>query len=352
VVTARVRAILSWQAIPPAWDPDYRPTWGNRIETHIHIYPGPKIETGDYTPYLDNICGVALCSIDQTTGFAPGERPFGASVSIYGDISGAPNVLTLPANRPRYKITVRPFPGGAEQALNDSFWVTLDEQIGMGMPTSAPFLQTADPSNYYTYQEAPYTAGAGWRRVSPSRLLGVWNTAGKTGLWEIKVEALDPVTNTTFIAGTKLCVVDGTTRQNVVIKLDNAIPVTSISITHYSHDGGTTWDDAAPCGTFRIGDIIKGTYSVSDEHFGSLSLTVQPVGDPGAHGTPVNPASRAYPAVPTTGETGEWTLDTSEMDPCGYTVWLQAWDRTIVGCDGPWENESAFVGFCLVAPKQ
>jgi len=358
VVTARVRAILSWHAIPPAWNPDYKPTWGNRIETRIHIYSGIPVQQGDYTPYLDNVCGVSLCNIEQSTGFAPGERPFGASVSIYGDIPGAPGVLTLPANRPRYRITVRPFPAGADQVINDAFWVTLDEQTGMGMPTSAPFLQTADPGNYYTYQEAPPTP-SGWRRVSPSRLLGIWNTAGKTGLWEIGVEALDPVTNTPFLAGVKLCLVDGSTRQSVVIKLDNAKPVTSLSITGYSNDGKPlgdptkVWLPAAACGTFHVGDIIRGIYSVSDEHFGSFNLTVKPKaaspGDPGAHGTVVNPSHRAYPAVSATGENGVWTLDTATMDPCGYTVWLEAFDRTIVSCDGPWENESAFVGFCLVA---
>ncbi|GIK41588.1 MAG: hypothetical protein BroJett011_54210 [Chloroflexota bacterium] len=350
VVTARVRAILSWQTMPPAWNPDYKPTWGNRVETRIHLYPGDPIQTGDYKPYLDNVCGIALCSINQTTGFAAsGERPFGGSVSIFGDIPGAPNVLTPPSDRPRYKITVRPFPAGVEQALNNPFGVTLDEQIGGGMPTSTPFTQVTDPSNYYTYQDAPPTPSVGWRRVSPSRLLGVWDTTGKTGLWEIKIEAKDPITNTNYVAGTKICVIDGTSRQNVVIKLDNEKPITAISITGHSHDGGATWSPATPCGTFRVGDIIKGTYSVSDEHFGSLSLTVQPNGDPGAHGTPVNPASRGYPVVPTTGEAGEWTLNTTDMDPCGYTVWLQAWDRTLVSCDGPWENESAFVGFCLVA---
>lgn len=349
VVTARVRAILSWESVPPAWNPDFVPTWGNRVETRIHIHPGVTVLGGDYTPYLENICGVASCSIDQTTGFAPGERPFGGSVNIFGNIPGAPHVLTAEADRPKYRLSVRSLPLPSPwQHLNDSFWVTFNEQIGVGMPTSTPFQQSVDASDYYTYQEAPPVPGVGWRTVNPSRLLGVWNTAGKTGLWEIMVKALDPVTMTDYVAGMVLCVVDGSTRQNVIIDLDNAAPVTSLSITDVSHDGGVTWNLAGDCDSFQIGDIIRGNYSVSDEHFGSLTLTVQPSGP--ANGATVSPSSRAYPVVPTAGEIGTWTLNTAGMDPCGYVIWLEAFDRTIVGCNGPWETESAFVGFCLVAP--
>jgi hypothetical protein len=350
-VTARVRAILSWQTMPPPWDPDYRPTWGNRIETRIHIPPGESAQTGDYTPYLDTVCGVPLCSIDPISGFAPGDRPFGRRIRIFGDIPGSPDVLTPIPNRPRYKIMVSPHPIGVEETLINPFAITLEERIGANV-TSTPFTQTVDPSNQYTYQEAP-PSPHGWRRVSPSRLLGVWHTDSKAGLWKIRIQAWDPVTDTTYPAGSKLCVIDGTTRQDVVVKLDNERPGTSIGITHYSRDNGATWHTASACGTFQVGDIIKGIYGVSDDHFGSLELTVQPNGIPGAHGTAISPETRSYPAVPTTGETGEWTLDTKDMDPCGYTVWLEAWDRTIVNCGPPWENEGAFVGFCLVeAPDE
>jgi len=347
-VTARVRAILSWSTPPPSWDPDYTPTWGNRVETRIHIYPGPTVLPGDYTPYLEGLCGVASCSIDQTTGFAPGDRPFGGSTSIYGYIPGAPDRSIPPLNRLKYRLSVRSYPGGLWQHLNDSFGVTLEEQVGAGMPTSTPLTQSVDANDYYTYQDAPPVPGIGWRAVYPSHLLGVWNTSGKTGLWEIMVEALDPVTNVTYVAGTMLCVADGTTRQNVIVDLDNAIPVTSLAITHVSHDGGATWTTAGDCSTFQVGDIIRGSYSVSDEHFGSLALPVQPSAH--ANGATVSPSTpTSYPAAPTTGVSGIWTLNTAGMDPCGYTIQLQTNDRTIVGCVSPWRNDSAFVGFCLEA---
>lgn len=360
-VIARVRAILSWSAPPAPDNPDYVPPWGNRIETHVHIYPGVPAVTGDYTPYIQNLCGIAVCNIDQTTGFAAGERPFGGSVAIFGHIPGAPNVLTPAANRPRYRISVwqPPGSGGSPHFLNDEFNLTVDEQIGGGLPTSTNIAQNVESGDYYVYQEAPPVPGAGWRTVSPSRLLAVWNSAGKTGLWEIRIEALDPVSGIPYAAGMVLCVLDGTTRQSVVIDLDQEAPVTSLQITGYQRGGvGPVLTDILNCGTFQVGDLLHGSYIVTDEqqHFGSLGLTAEPI--PGGGGgrfkiDGLATSSRSYPAIPTTGQSGIWTFDTADLDPCGYTIQLSTSDRTIVSCAGGWENNLAFVGFCLVAaPKK
>ncbi len=352
-VTPDVRAILSWNSAPPSFDPNFVPAYGNRIETRIHVYPGTITQTGDYTPYIQNLCGIAVCNIDQTTGFAPGESPFGASVAIFGHIPGAPNVTTVAANRPRYKITVQPFPVGAPQSPNDSFPLTVDEQIGGGLPTSTNIIQIADGANYYTYQEAPPVPGVGWRTVSPSRLLAYWNTSGKTGLWQISIEAKDPVTNITYAAGTVLCTLDGTSRQSVVIDLDQAAPLASLVITGFKPGGIGPCQPAVNCGTFQVGDVICGTYSVSDEHFGSFALTAEPTANPGAGFTVDGLATngRSYPSIPTTGLTGVWTFDTAGLPPCGYTIQLSSGDRTIVSCVTNWENNGNFVGFCLVAKK-
>jgi hypothetical protein len=349
-VTPRVRAILSWNSPPPAFDPNFSPGWGNRVETRIHLYPGAATPTGDYTPYLQNLCGIALCNIDQTTGFAPGERPFGASVAIHGHIPGAPNVNTPVVNRPRYKITVQPFPAGAPQSLNDSFPLTLDEQIGAALPTSTNITQMPDGANYYTYQEAPPVPGVGWRTVSPSRLLAYWNTSGKIGLWQISIEAKDPVTNTVYAAGSVVCVLDGSTRQSVVIDLDQTAPLTSLAITGVKPGGVGPCQPAVNCATFHVGDVICGKYSVSDDHFSSFSLTAEPTANPVAGFTVDGLATngRSYPSIPTTGQTGTWTFNTAGLPPCGYTIQLSSSDRTIVSCGGGWQNNSAFVGFCLV----
>lgn len=349
---ARVRAILSWNTPPPPNDPDYVPHWGGRLETHVHIYPGVRTLTGDYTPYLQNLCGIPVCNIDQTTGLVePGENPFGGSVYIYGYIPGAPPVKTPEPDLPRYRISVRQLPFGAPQFLNDSFNLTVDEQINPAQPTSKLVPQQVDSDNYYIYREASPSID-GWRTVTPSRLLAVWNSAGKTGLWEIQIEALNPNGNIQFAASKVVCVGNGNSIQNVIIDLDQAAPVTSLQITGYIRNG-VEKNDILDCGTFQVGDVILGEYGVSDEHFNSFSLTAEPI--PGA-GTsrftvdalPTN--SRSYPAVPTTGQFGTWAFDTAGLAPCGYTIQLNTNDRTIVSCNGGWQNNSAFVGFCLVKP--
>ena len=121
----------------------------------------------------------------------------------------------------------------------------------------------------------------------------------------------------------------------------------SITITDFSTDGGMTWQSALPCDEFVSGVRIRGAYSVADDHFGSLSLTVEPSAQAG--GATPSPSSRTYPIVPTAGEAGTWTLDTGPMQPCGYVVRLDAYDRTIVSNGGGW-HDFATVGFCLKAP--
>ncbi len=42
-VLPKVRAVLSWQTVPPANAPAYSPVWGNHLDAHIQIRPRPLI---------------------------------------------------------------------------------------------------------------------------------------------------------------------------------------------------------------------------------------------------------------------------------------------------------------------
>lgn len=347
-----IRAVLSWANPAPCAFPNKAPVWGNREDTLILLPPGRPTQPGDFEPVLYNISTIAVCDIDQASGLtSSGERPFGGAVYIVGDIPGA-NSLPGP-DRIKYKLSVRqlnpfPLPPGPWQPVANDFNVTIEQQAGV--LTQFPFLQQVEGAGYYTYRD--YGIGLGnWRRlVAPYvGLLGVWNTAKPmAGLWQIRVDALDTLTNTAYTADTTLCP-DGTTRQDVIVLLDEELPVPAITITDYSTDGGVTWQPAIPCDEFVAGVLIRGTYSVSDDHFGSLSLSVEPAGP--ANGATPSPASRSYPIVPTTGESATWTLNTAGMDPCGYVVRIDAGDRAIVSANGGW-HDYASVGFCLKAPGQ
>ena len=157
-VTAKVRAILSWDTAPPPFDPDYVPTWGNRLETRIFLNPGVTTPIGDFTPYLTSICLVDICSIDQESGWAypgAGDHPFGDTVSIFGSIPGAPLFTNPLTGMPKYQITVQEINTatnaliGSPQILTDPFGLTVMQQIGGGLVTSFPITQNA-PGGFYT----------------------------------------------------------------------------------------------------------------------------------------------------------------------------------------------------------
>ena len=359
-VTAKVRAILSWNTAPPPSNPNYVPVWGNRLETLVLVDPGTTTQTGDYTPYLQSICGVAICNIDQTTGWAPGDAPFGGSVSIYGYLPGAPTVdVILAGNAPRYQITVQQIDTstntliGVPQVLGDPFGITITQQLGGGPVTSTNFTQTAT-GGYFTYQNATPDPTQGWRNISPDGLLAVWNSLGSTGTWLISITAVDPVTHTNYPAGSIVCTLDGTTRQGVVIDLDQMAPVTDLEITGYMPGGVGPCQPAVNCQTFTVGDVICGTYSVTDEHLGSFSLSEEPFPAPSAFtidGAAINGLSYPNPSLPLSGtKSGTWTFNTAGLPACGYTIQLLSGDRTIVSCYTNWENNNAFKGFCLKAP--
>lgn len=351
----RIRAILSWQSPPPCFNPNYVPVWGNREETLVHIRPGTRVTEGDFTPFLYSLCNRDVCSIDQVTGWLTGDKPFGGVINIQGEIPAA-LALNVPDTL-KYKIWVRALNDdgtakGLWQPLANDFTVTIQEGTGPSTAISYPLVQQVDPADgYYTYREYGTPPG-NWRRViSPNRQLARWETSvSETGLWEIMIRAKDSLNNI-YLAGVTTCLLDGSTRQNVKVRLDQTRPVADIAITGFSRGGGPV-QPAEDCATFQVGDVIHGSYSATDapdDHFRVLTLELQP--QDAAPGVSPSPSVRSYPTVPGAGESGTWTVNTAGADPCGYTVRLLVRDRTINNCSdyGHWDDD--FVGFCLVEPE-
>jgi hypothetical protein len=359
--TARVRAILSWEVPPPPGNPNYVPTWGNREETLVHIMPGPECNLDDHTPYMDTVGNMAVCDIDQSTGLATGagvlaaftakQSPFGGTVTITGFILNPPNVMAGAAPF-KYRLSVRELPTmggpGPWQPLANSFDIVITEQNGIGLPVQYHHNQSIGADGFYTYHEQAYPNQ--WREVG-ANVLAKWITSSPmTGMWEIMLEAKLP-DGTILPAGTILCLQDGSTRSSVKLWLDEIAPSADVTITGFSRGGGPV-QPAVDCGTFQVGDVIHGTYASFDEHFNRLTLTVEPPGP--AAGASVNPSLRRFgfpDFVPTTGEAGAWTLDTSGMQACGYVIRLWSIDRTIVNSGHiGWGNPDT-VGFCLKDPN-
>jgi hypothetical protein len=131
--------------------------------------------------------------------------------------------------------------------------------------------------------------------------------------------------------------------SNVVAALvDNTPPVALLDI---NLGGGVECADFAPGATF------EGTYTATDLHFKEFSFVIRPPGP--AHGILPSPASGlsttyaggmfADPGV----AGGTYTLNTTGMDPCGYALTLQVWDRTNVNSGSGNNYNEASVGFCI-----
>lgn len=331
-VEPKVRATLSWEYAPPTSDPDWVPTWGNREETHIQLPTGLVVS---HRPVLDGISGVPVCHIDPATGLTiGGDQPFGATLPVTGFIPG------VVAGAMKYRVQVRPA-GGVWTTVNTPFTATVNQVSGSGN-VSVDVPMNVDAEGYYTYLGG--TTGPGSENRVFGNLLVPWITAEPmTGRWEVTVDAKD--LGGSYPAQITTCS-DGTVRTSAFVWLDEVPPVPDLEILTVTSPGGSP-QPTGPCKKFKVGDVLAGSYAVSDEHFSQLQVTVEPASS--AMGTlPTLSGPAGYPAAPTTGTSGDWSLDTALMAPCGYVMTLWAWDRTINGSGG-WGATSLF-GFSLEAP--
>lgn len=340
-VTARVRAILSWQTPPPPWDPDHVPHWGNREETIIHIKPGRRVDAqvpflsrvGDIPEHQIGANGKATGSTVQT-GFVASDSPFGGLITVAGHISNA-----IPGQL--YRVVRKPY--GAP----DSAYVPLtNEPGGLALTISTwdiinGWLQTtttvhADPQGYYPFED--YSSN---HAVEGDLMMRWYSTVGEHGsTFDLRIDLS----------------VDGIpahdVHSNVVSALiDNVDPIAMLDI-----DLGA----GVQCADFNSGVVFTGTYDATDEHFSSFSFEILPSAP--AHGVLPGPSSGASVfyggAIGDPGVSGAtYTLSTgtppgppAPMDPCGYALILHVWDRTNVNSGGGSHHAQASVGFCLRVP--
>jgi hypothetical protein len=316
---ARVRAVLSWATPPSTTNPYAVPVWGGHEETRILLPPGqPVLGGGPLIEYVGSIyitdiqgSGLAKVGANSINGWSTANQaPFGARISIGGLII---NPLSGLPGGPGYEYRILVSVGGGP-------WTPVTTQFTIGLEnlqtaTQTPITITPDPNGWCPYYENFYSPP--YEHVVAD-VLGYWDSAGD-GKAKFMVEARQGMISL------------GST-PSVTIQLDNTRPQDAIAIT----SGGGS------CGDFKVGDTIVGSYWASDnEGLRALVFDVEPALGGGTFST--------TPSITTlTFEDGTWQLNTTGMDPCGYVVHLEAYDRTIVDSSTPvgW-SWPAFVGFCL-----
>lgn len=299
----RVRAVLSWAVPPSTTNPDEVPFWGNIIDAHVQV-PVPHGQgTG---PNIFCVGGIGLLSIDSSydpvtmttsgsglaepgahflfngTPTSPLSCPFGGVVVI----NGAP----LPNGS--YRVQVRDLTAGPAAP-----WITVANPVTVGTFGGQTTHNVAS-GEYFPYLDNAqnvFNALADW-----------YPPAQANDLWEIKLDAVDAAFNPL-----------GEVRCRV--QLDNTPPVCDIHI-----------DSGGDCKKFDPAATIFGkVYAVDPQGYpGSYRIWVEPDNLPGGTGV-------LMPVSPVVGETGpapgdNWSLDTTNMSPCAYTVQVQAVNRVIV----------------------
>ena len=325
----RIRAVLSWSTPPSTIRPDALNHWGNRLDAHVQVRPGEPIPEDQ--PIISIIGGIGIADINafgdgMTTAatFAFGgsaadpwllnrECPFGGLIIVQG-----PPVLGF-----KYRLWMRKFGNPlTEDVVTNNFHVV--NWLGIGTDI------TPDPiTGYATYMDT---------LSNMNQILAQWTPPGDEK-WEIRLEL-----------ATLLDFVIGTTPW-YSIQLDNTGPRRKPAVAPFEPPPVTCEihiDSGGDCKDFSKGFLVKGHFVARDVHLGGFNLTTLP-----SSLTPPNPTT----ATPSTSQTATfaaggdaWQLDTSTMEPCGYVVLLQVWDRSILNSVPGQHNYNNYdVGFCLRA---
>jgi len=261
-------------------------------------------------------------------GFTAKESPFGGVIRISGTITNAPNNPTE-AGKLRYKVQFRKYMQEMDwHDMTNPFriWIRKD-----GIPSG--HIDQEAVSGYYKYQKdlsQPLITEV------QDDVMAIWRTpvtegVGGDGLYEIRV--LLKQLGAPAIGD---CPADHVCSETFKVMIDNTKPTVEITL------------DSGPCEEFTPGSLISGTYKATDPHIWYYRFSVLPYNPPPG-GLTHAPSAEDYPSLPAPGVTnGIFSLNTSGMKPCGYVIYLWAYDRTIVDNHMKGNRNHASVGFCLL----
>ena len=325
---ATVRGVLSWNTPPSTTNPYAPVVWGNSLQATILIPPGEIIGNGQQVPVLSAVGDIEISKIGSdgritsanaiTTGAYFADAPFGGRVTLAGAISNpTPGLKYRVMKAPHGSVSFSPVanePSGLTLVINT---------FSGGMWTQSDQTFHADPDGYYLYQD--YSPD----HFVEGQLLGVWFTsAADTGnAYDLRIDLS----------------VDGIPAHDlhsdvVTVLVNNETPAAVLTPSF------------GECGQLAPGDTISGVFTATATDFGSFGFTILPPGP--ANGVLPMPASGtslflggsiADPGVTSQG----FTLNTTGMAPCGYSLTLGVWDRTNVNSGQTNNYNQSSIGFCL-----
>jgi hypothetical protein len=340
----RLRAVLSWSVPPSSVDPNALNFWGNRLDVAIQIRPG-EATTGLFgilyyigNVTVDNISPMTFLAYPSSgilnpanCGQAAMDRPFAAGTTVGAQIYNfVPGTVF-------YQVQFSAHGAGTFlPVMTGPFNYTLSD------PTNPPsFLKTVNYNSmdgWYRYPENPAAFN-----FLVTNLLASWNTLSvPDGLYDLQLAFTTdyPITAASVIHYTNPVTITVSNRDFTVSPTAN----TTIDLG-YDVD---LVIDGGDCHSYAQGGSINGHLRATNPYFWRWSLDPQP--STHTHGTQCVPQCRSYGSLADQGATPSevWSLDTSKLDKCGYTVTLSVADRAIVNSNGAVvHSKSKAVGFAV-----
>jgi hypothetical protein len=345
----RIRAVLSWATPPSTTDPNDLNYWGNRLDALVQVRPG--IASDDLLDLIYDVGNVAIDNISTATYLAypsagvldpancsqPAmDRPFGGRIKIGGRIynTGTPGTVHYQV---QYKLHSAPDTDWAPVAHSHKFELMHPDPFDPLYPKEVVTINS--PDGWFPYLENPLASPPIHERTNR---LAWWNTGSLEGEYDLRLAYTKdyPIASSSYIHYSNI----------VTIVLDN---------TNYrvSPDANTEVDtaytldlviDGGDCHSYAKGSTIEGHLRAVDQYFWKWVLELQP--ETHTNGTQAIPPCRSYDSLLDLGYSNyAWTLHTTNLDKCGYTLTLKAYDRTIINSNGAivhWNKKA--VGFSVV----
>jgi len=311
----RIRAILSWESLPSTTNPNVLNHWGNYKDALVQLRPAFRPGSGLHSAVW-YVGGVDRTSIDpishlHNAGVASifNNRPWGGRISFHGviDRNGFGGIIKY-----RFLVKKQTDPDSSYLPVSTSETFRLDDLNTVAGPFDDP--QT-DVNGWYIYKQNPNL-----NLYNIDNYFATWDATTKPdGAYTIRFVHTDEF-NVEVIAD-----------QFTIIVCNKGMSVSPTANTVV--DIGKELDlviDGGDCHSYTPGaPTINGHVRAVHPYFAWWSLELQPTSHTNG-ATPV-PVSRTHSFLGDNGDANAtWSLDTSPLDPCGYTVSLSARSRVIL----------------------
>jgi hypothetical protein len=308
----RIRAVLSWNVPPSTTDPDAVPVWGNMLDSHVQVGPGVAVPPGTVVPLIGLLGGIPVSRIDLATGLTTPTATFallGGSAPADPDGLGRPcpfagTVVVQGPSFPGYQYRIQ------VKRSADTNWTSVNNAFTAWDETGTIPTQQVASGDYFSYLPDP---------LNVDNVLAVWSPSGND-LWNVKIDILG---------------VPGSDVHQ--LQLHNSGLAATIDIDVL----------AGNCGKFGVGTVLAGLFVARDDAGGQDYLAHYGLGT-APFAAPAGALSPTLGYAPTAPAPGNgWSLDTSAMTPCGYTISVTAVSRAIYNSSPSYADATGITGFCL-----